>query len=572
MHKLNFLHIKRIKKAVFLFLFILIFLPKEKAFSSPICFFSFLFNQTIRTGFLREDFHIRRNLFVEKWSDRFTHSTSNDEIEAFISELYSFNAREIKEIIDIIRKTIGLIEDEYTPILSIPREQIKNVVESPLFLDFLEKNIEDGCLFSPLRYSLMALKWGERKDFMSSSLLLLFVRDLTHFNKDEQEFIMSLTGIRIDQIIENRFRELKDSPSETFELLNLTQSFIENEKLAFDIIKKLFFLKWQITVSLLESDNPNVFDTDKLEASLRDLSRSFSFLDIRTQVFLTEEIAENQTSNQVQKLVKNPSTSNPIQSFIKNKGLRFDIRERFFFLKWRTISLFKEDSPNVLDPDKLEAFLGDLNHFDVETQAFLIKRVSNKWTPEQVRELMKNPSISNLIQNSIENTKIAPDVRKSLFFLKWKTISLFKEDDPNVLDPDNFKAFLRDLNFFDVENQAFLIKGVSNKWTPKQVQELMKNLLFSNLIQSFIENKKLGFFIRKDIFFLKWEAIPLFKEDDSNVFDPNKIEAFLRDLSFFDVENQASLIIFVSNKWNWTQEQTQKLMDLSGINQGQPLK
>ena len=335
------------KKAVFLFLFILTFLPKEKAFSSPICFFSFLFNQTIRTGFLREDFHSTRNLFVEKWSDRFTHSTSNDEIEAFISELYSFNAQEIKEIIDIISKTMGLIEDEYTPVLSIPREQIKNVVESPLFLDFLEKNIEDGCLFSPLRYSLMALKWGERKDFMSSSLLLLFVRDLTLFTKDQQKFIMSLTGIRIDQIIENRFRELKDSPSETFQLLDLTQSFIENEKTPLSVRENLFFLKWQIIVSLLESDNPNAPDINKLEASLRDLSRSFSSLDVRTQLFLTGEIVKNWTSKQVQKLVKNPSTSNPIQSFIKNEGLRLDIRRRFFLLKWWTISLFKEDSPNV---------------------------------------------------------------------------------------------------------------------------------------------------------------------------------------------------------------------------------
>ena len=478
MHKLNFLHIKRIKKAVFLFLFILIFLPKEKAFSSPICFFSFLFNQTIRTGFLREDFHSTRNLFVEKWSDRFTHSTSNDEIEAFISELYSFNAQEIKEIIDIIRKTMGLIEDEYTPVLSIPREQIKNVVESPLFLDFLEKNIEDGCLFSPLRYSLMALKWGERKDFMSSSLLLLFVRDLTLFTKDQQKFIMSLTGIRIDQIIENRFRELKDSPSETFELLNLTQSFIENEKLAFDIIQKLFFLKWRTIVSLLESNNSNAFDTDKLEASLRALSRGFSLLDIVTQTsimdVLLEDGLENRTSEQqVQKLVKNPSTSNPIQNFIENEGLDPSIRRYAFTIKWWIISLFIYNS-SVLHPVYIIALLEDLSRFDVKIQALLISRVSRKWnwTPEQVQELMKNPLLSNLIQSSIRNETIDLRIRQVLFLMKWRAIPLFKGD---VLDPDNLKAFLEDLSFFDIEDQAFLIRKVSMKWnwTQEQVQKLM---------------------------------------------------------------------------------------------------
>ena len=410
---------------------------------------------------------------MEKWSDRFTHSTSNDEIEAFISELYSFNAREIKEIIDIIRKTIGLIEDEYTPILSIPREQIKNVVESPLFLDFLEKNIEDGCLFSPLRYSLMALKWGERKDFMSSSLLLLFVRDLTHFNKDEQEFIMSLTGIRIDQIIENRFRELKDSPSETFQLLDLTQSFIENEKLAFDIIQKLFFLKWQTIVSLLESDNPNVFGTDKLEASLRALSRGFSLLDIVTQTLLLNEVLKNRDSERVQRLVKNPSTSNPIQTFIENEGLDPSIRKYAFTIKWWIISLFIYNS-SVLHPVYINALLEDLSRFDVKTQAYLIHIVSLewKWTPEQIQELMKNPSLSNLIQSSIRNKTIDHHVRRILFLMKWRTISLFNG---NVLDSDNLKEFLEDLSSFEFEYQILLIKAVSRKWnwTPKQIQELM---------------------------------------------------------------------------------------------------
>ena len=391
----------------------------------------------------------------------------------------------------------------------------------------------------------------------------LFVKDLTRFTKDEQEFFISTTNIRIDQIIENRFRELEaeNSFSETFQILDLIQSFIENKKLAFDIIQKLFFLKWQIIVSLLESDNSNAPDINKLEESLRDLSRSFSFFDVRNQLFLL--MRENWTSEQVQKLVKNPSTSNPIQSFIENEGLRLDIRKRLLFLKWWIISLFKEDNPNVLDPGKLEAFLRDLNRFNVNTQAHIIIGVLEKKTPkQQVQELMKNPSISNLIQSFIENKKIDLDYRDSLFLLKHKAIPLFKEDDPNVLDPGTFKAFLRDFSRFDVEAQAYLIIAASLrlKWTPGQVQELMKNPSISNFIQNSIENKKLGLFIRKDLFFFKWEAISLFKEDSPNVLDPNKFKAFLRGLSRFDVETQGSLIKLVLSKWTWTPEQIQELM------------
>ena len=186
MHKLNFLHIKhinikQIKKAFFLFLFILISLPKEKAFSSLYCFSLLISsNQTIRTGSLREDFPIRKDRFFERWGNSLTQPTSsnykikdfsNDEIIDIIMELYSFNDREVEEIIDIIRKTMGIIEDKSIPLLSIPIEQIKNIVESPLFLDFLTKNIENSHLLLSLRYNPMSLKWEQRKDFIPPSLL-----------------------------------------------------------------------------------------------------------------------------------------------------------------------------------------------------------------------------------------------------------------------------------------------------------------------------------------------------------------------------------------------------------------
>ena len=481
MHKLNFLNIKYIKKAVFLFLFILIFLPKEKAFStSPPC--SSLFNRKIKKGFIREDFHIRRNRFLKKWNRRFTRSTSNNKIRAFVEGLSSFNEWELKEVIDIIRKTMGIIEDKDIPILSIPRGQIKNIVENPLFLDFLKKNIEDRHLFLLLRYSLMSLKWEQREqreNFELSPLLSFFVRNLTLFTEGQQEISLNITDIMVDiimeQIIKERFQENIDSFSEILQRLNFIDEIfiilIKNEKLVFyDIGKDLFLIniKWGFT-SLFKDNNQNVLDPVKLRAFLRYLSR----FDVETQASLLREVLIKWAPEH-QELMENPSILSLVKSFIKNKRLDLEVRKDLFLIMLEVIPLFfKDKDQNVLNLSELEESLRYLSRFDVGTQAYLLREGLIEWTPEQVRELMKNPSILRLVNSFIKNEDLDLEVRKDLSLIKWEAISLFKDNNQNMLDPVKLEAFLRDLNFFDVEVQAYLIRGVSRKWTPEQIQELM---------------------------------------------------------------------------------------------------
>ena len=329
--------------------------------------------------------------------------------------LYSFNEEEITNVVNIIRKDMGirLVGSGHIPLLSISREQIKNVIENPLFLDFLKKNIEDRRLSFELKYKLMSLKWHLRlvESFRLFSLLPLLVKDLTLLSKDEQKFFLVFMGIRIDLIIENRFLELKDSPLEILQLLNLIQSFIENRKLSSEVKVEIFIAKWKIFLAKwriimplfkLKSNLPKkVLVLDKLHASLRDFSIDSKFFDAEIQgrkiqdflmieVFgLMIQVIVNWTPEQIQEMVEIPSISNPIQNFIEDKGLNPSIREGLWLMKWLTIFSFKKSKPKALDPVKLGALLSrDLSRFNVETQEILIRKISKELNPEEAQEFM----------------------------------------------------------------------------------------------------------------------------------------------------------------------------------------
>ena len=477
-----------------------------------------------------------------------------DKFEAFLGDLNHFDVETQASLIERVLKY-------QTP------EQVRKLMKNPLISNVIQNSIENEKIPLDVREFLFSLKWKaislfkeDNPNVLDPDKLEAFLGDLNHFDVETQASLIE--GVLKYQTPE-QVRKLMKNPL----ISNVIQNSIENEKIPLNVREDLFSLKSK-AISLFKENDPNVLDNDKLKAFLRDLN----FFDVETQTSLIRGVSNKWTLEQVQELMKNLLFSNLIQSFIENEKIFLNVRRNLFFLKWKAISLFKENDPNVLDNDKLKAFLRDLNFFDVETQASLIRGVSNKWTLEQVQELMENLLFSNLIQSFIENEKIFLNVRRNLFFLKWKAMSLFKEDSPNVLDPDKLEAFLGDLNHFDVETQASLIKGVLKYQTPEQIRELMKNLLFSNLIQSFIENEKISLKDRRILFFLKWKAIPLFKENDPSVFDTDKLEAFLRNLSFFDVETQDFLIREVSIRWNWTQKQIQELMDLLEVNQGQPPK